>query len=167
MKEIWKDIDGYDGRYQVSNMGRVKSVKPRGEDIEIVFSCCPNAAGYPVVNLQKDKKKKTFFVHRLVALAFIPNPNNFKLINHKNEIKSDNRAENLEWCDAKYNSQYSYRLHSNVRNRGKRVRCVETGIVYPSIGNAGFCLNTNYQNISRACRIKTRTAASYHWEFVE
>lgn len=167
MEELWKNIEGYEGRYQVSNMGRVKSIKPRGKDIEVFMSCCPNAMGYPIVLLSKDGKKKTLLVHRLVAKAFIPNPNEFNLINHKNEIKTDNRAENLEWCDAKYNTEYSYRLHPNVKANGKRVRCVETGVIYPSIGNAGFKTGIKYQHISRACRNKKRTAGSFHWEFVD
>lgn len=164
--EIWKDIDGYSGRYQVSNLGRIKSVNPRGKDGEIIFSTCCNQAGYRVVNLRTDGKPKTFLVHRLVASAFLPNPHNFKIVNHINENREDNRVENLEWCDSKYNSQYSYRLHENVRRRGKRVLCVETGIEYPSIGYAAFVTGAHFQNISRACRESTRTAGSFHWRLI-
>lgn len=166
MKEIWKDIDGYNGRYQISSLGRVKSIKPRGKDEDVIMSICINPIGYGFVNLFDGEKRKVFLVHRLVATAFIPNPNGLKIVNHKNEVKTDNRVENLEWCDYGYNSKYSYKLHSNVRNIGKKVMCIETGTIYPSIGNAGFVTGALPQNISRACRNEKRTAGSYHWKFV-
>lgn len=112
--EIWKNIENYEGLYQVSNLGKVKSLDRIINDIkgktyllkgkEIKFS--QNNSGYVLVVLSKNKKSKTYLVHRLVAETFIPNPNNLPQVNHKNEIKSDNRVENLEWCSAKYNINY-------------------------------------------------------------
>lgn len=103
--EKWKDIDGYDGMYQVSDLGRVRSRKS-GE--WMVMKPINNGKGYLVVNLCKYGIMKTYRVHRLVASAFIPNNDESKtLINHRNEIKSDNRVSNLEYCTALYNNTYN------------------------------------------------------------
>lgn len=110
--EIWKDIEGYEGMYQVSNLGRVRAldrVKPNsGGQITKghVLPQSDNGHGYQFVSLWKFNKGRRFYVHRLVASAFIPNPNNFPIINHKDENKSNNRYENLEWCTQKYNINY-------------------------------------------------------------
>lgn len=101
--EIWKDVEGYEGLYSVSNYGRVKGhfgkiLKPKYQ-----------RQGYLQVHLYKDKKQKTVFIHRLVAIAFIPNPDNLPQINHKDEIKDNNHVDNLEWCDGKYNCNYGTR----------------------------------------------------------
>ena len=113
MVEIWRDIDGYNGLYQVSNLGRVKSVE-RYTKHNVSKICkrrerflgSTNEYGYRVVGLYKDGKQKLYKVHRLVAQTFIPNPNNLPEINHINEIRNDNRVENLEWCDRDYNLHY-------------------------------------------------------------
>ena len=103
--EHWKDIDGYDGLYRVSDLGRVRSRKS-GE--WKVRKSAKNTNGYLIVTLCKDGKNKCFYVHRLVAQAFIENDDETKtLINHKNEIKSDNRVSNLEYCTASYNLSYN------------------------------------------------------------
>lgn len=110
--EIWKDIEGYEGMYQVSNIGRVRAldrVKPNsGGQIAKghILPQSDNGHGYRFVSLWKFNKGRRFYVHRLVASAFIPNPNNFPIINHKDENKSNNRYENLEWCTQKYNINY-------------------------------------------------------------
>ena len=108
--EHWKDIDGYDGMYQVSDLGRVRSLKfGRVKVLRPQKDKC----GYLRIKLCKNRKKKTVNIHRLVAQAFIPNDDESKNeINHINEIKSDNRVSNLEWCDRKYNNTYN-----NIRSR--------------------------------------------------
>lgn len=114
-KEIWKDIEGYEGLYQVSNQGNVRSLDrivnaPNGVrtskgKVLTQYKC----GNYSKVTLSKSSKYKTYDVHHIVAKAFIPNPNNYPQVNHKNENRYDNRAENLEWCTAKYNANYGTR----------------------------------------------------------
>ena len=127
--EIWKDIEGYEGLYQVSNRGRVKSLSRKVTNAmfsinEHFVKVVDNGNGYKSVSLWKDNKGKHFYVHRLVALAFVPNYNGYKYINHKDEDKSNNDVSNLEWCTAKYNCNYgnhtkklkkSYILNGNNR----------------------------------------------------
>ena len=103
--EVWKDIPGYETLYQVSNFGRVKSYERNGTKGGILKPT-KNKLGYMRIGLSKSNKKNYFSVHRLVALTFIPNPYNLPIINHKNEIKHDNRVENLEWCTHEYNNNY-------------------------------------------------------------
>lgn len=99
---IWKDIPGYEGLYKVSNTGKIFSCVTNRE-----LSVIQKSDGYTGITLcDKDHNKKQYRIHQLVAKAFIPNPNNYPFINHKNEIKNDNRVENLEWCSIKYNSSY-------------------------------------------------------------
>lgn len=111
-KEIWKDVEGYEDMYQVSDFGNVRSVyrtKPNSGGqlatgaMKIISD---NGNGYKFVTLYKNNKSKHEYVHRLVAKAFIRNPLGLKYINHKDEVKSNNHAENLEWCTAKYNCNY-------------------------------------------------------------
>ena len=123
-KEIWKDIKGFEGLYQVSNMGEVKSLDRKviqyngynyseriykGKMLKSAIS----RNGYKRVVLQNVNAKKNCCVHRLVAEAFIPNPNNLLIINHKDENKLNNQVENLEWCTQSYNINYG--------NRNKKV----------------------------------------------
>lgn len=115
MQEIWKDIKGYEGLYQVSNKGRVKSldryVLRNGNTLFVrgVILSQLNNRGYLTVRLCNSGKYKNYFVHRLVANAFIHNDNNYFEINHIDENKHNNYVENLEWCDRKYNINYGSR----------------------------------------------------------
>ena len=113
MNEIWKDIEGYEGLYQISNYGRVKSLRFNHTDNNPRILKNVIVKGYCCVNLYKDKKMKMLKVHRLVAQAFIPNPNNLPVINHIDEDKTNNFVGNLEWCSVEYNSRYG-----TARQRG-------------------------------------------------
>ena len=114
MNEIWKPISGYEGYYEVSNTGKVRSVDRIIIDLnkkEIPLhgkelSLGMNNKGYYLVTLSKNNIHKTFLVHQLVAKTFIPNPDNFSIINHKDENPTNNNVENLEWCTQKYNVNY-------------------------------------------------------------
>ena len=102
MTEIWKNIEGYEGKYQVSNLGRVKSMIGQ----EKVLHPKKHRNGHLQIGLHKDKKRKTMYIHRLVAQAFIPNPDNLPCVNHKDENPNNNNVDNLEWCTQKYNCNY-------------------------------------------------------------
>ncbi len=110
-QEIWKDIPGYEGLYQVSNMGRVLSL-PRYKKKKHKYQTHYNIRkqriknGYWCVNLSKQNKVKWIGVHRLVALAFLPNPDDLPFVNHKDESRTNNSVENLEWCTHEYNCSY-------------------------------------------------------------
>lgn len=109
-KEIWKPIKGYEGYYEVSNLGRVRSLgNGLTHNKSMTYLSGGNHRGYRLVILWKNGHGTNKRVHRLVAEAFIPNPDNLPQINHKNEDKADNRVENLEWCSAKYNTNYGSR----------------------------------------------------------
>ena len=110
-KEIWKDIEGYEGKYQVSNLGRVRSLlNIRGNKREIpkILKGYLDRYGYLLVRLYKNSKPKPLLVHRLVAKDFIPNPKNKSQVNHINGIKTDNRVRNLEWDTAKENTRHAF-----------------------------------------------------------
>ena len=103
--EQWRDVVGYDGLYEVSNLGRVRSCKRN-----IMLTLFKSNKGYLRCELWKDSKKRKFGVHRIVALAWIPNDDVEKnQVNHINEVKTDNRVENLEWCTNKYNNNYGHK----------------------------------------------------------
>ncbi len=115
MSETWKPIDGYEGFYEVSNMGRVRSL-PRtiGNKNRKGVVLKPNITpyGYQQVLLCKNGMRKQHKIHRLVANAFIPNPNNYPVINHKDWDTSNNSVDNLEWCDIRYNN-----LHRSISQK--------------------------------------------------
>lgn len=118
MEEIWKDIEGYEGFYQVSNFGNVKSLNYQGRGYSQNLALKKNCKGYYWVMLYKFGCKQPILVHRLVAEAFIENPNKFKSVNHKDENPLNNRAENLEWCTASYNVRYSIERHPERSRKG-------------------------------------------------
>lgn len=121
MEEIWKDIKDFEGLYQISNLGRVKSLNYNRTGKEKILSLLDNGSGYFKVCLCSNGKVKQLYVHRLVAEAFIPNPNNLPEVNHKSEIKSQNNVENLEWCTAKYNMNYGTARERTVEKcKGKK-----------------------------------------------
>lgn len=120
MQEIWKDIKGYEKLYQVSNLGRIRSLDriilqyngyDDGERLYKgkILKPCIKPNGYSQVGLWKDKKVKWFIIHRLVAETFIPNPENKPQVNHKDENKQNNNIKNLEWCSCSYNINYGTR----------------------------------------------------------
>lgn len=137
--EVWKDIRGYEGLYQVSNKGRIKALSKttvihsdnsfngsKRYREEKIHRCQLQKDGYVRTHLYKDNKRQNVKVHRIVAEAFIPNPDNYPMVNHKDEVKSNNCVENLEWCSNSYNVQYS------AHKRHKKVKCLTTGKVFDS-----------------------------------
>ena len=167
MEEIWKDIEGFEKLYEVSNLGRVRSldrfVKKNNNSTRFikggVLKPCKNKGGYLIINLCKNGKTKTYNIHRLVALSFIENPKKLPCINHKNELKFDNRAKNLEWCDRSYNTNYGKRNEKVSEKLSKPIFGIskENGAWYyfDSIIGAERELNINNQNISSCCKGKS------------
>lgn len=151
MSEIWKEIDD---RYSVSNLGRVKSNYANKERI---LKPTPDARGYLKVDLRHGEKRKGMMVHRLVAFAFIenPDPENFKEVNHKDENKTNNCVDNLEWCDTKYNCNYGTRNQRKGENCKKRVCSVDkNGNVthYNSRNEAAELIGIDATSISKCLR---------------
>ena len=159
MKEIWKDIKGYEGKYQISNLGNVKNLKTsyilKGVDTR----------GYLRVGFTKNKKVKLFRIHRLVAEAFIPNPYNKPEINHIDGNKHNNKITNLEWCTSQENTIHSYKnnlqktypvyqydLNNNFINK------------FPTIKKAIEI--TKIYHISDCCNGKRKTAGGYIWKHI-
>lgn len=156
--EIYKDIEGYEG-YKISNYGNVKSLKFGKEKI---LKQTKDKDGYLYVGLCKQGKIKMCKVHRLVAKAFIANPNNLQQVNHKDENKTNNNVTNLEWCTNEYNINYGTR---NQR-ASKQVICLETGVIYPSLKEVKRQLGFAQSYISFACRGKRKRAYGYTWKYV-
>lgn len=152
-KEIWKDIDGYDGLYQVSNLGNVRSFK-RGKLRIMAFST--NKYGYHKITLHDNKVKKHTTIHQLVAKAFIPNPENKPQVNHINGIRNDNRLENLEWCTAKENTNHSIEI-LNSRKIGEHHSCsildTKTVLLIVDLDKKGFLI----KEISNITGVKSST----------
>ena len=177
MMEIWKDIKDYEGLYQVSNLGRVKSLNYNKTGREQVLKPTMDVDGYLRLTLYKDGKQK-FGVHRLVAEAFIPNPENLPQINHKDEDKTNNCIWNLEWCDSKYNNNYGTR---NEKTRQKLINnkkrslailqiCQYTNKViaeFPSVMEAERKTGFMETAIRRCCKGKTKTSYGYKWQYKE
>lgn len=153
MIEIFKDIEGYED-YQISNLGNVKSLRFGKEKI---LKPVKDGKKYLQVVLYKQGKNKVCKVHRLVAQAFIPNSQNLPQINHKDEDKTNNQVNNLEWCDCQYNIDYS---------QSKQVLCLETGKIYTSAMEVYRQLGFNNGYISLACNGKCKQAYGFHWKYV-
>lgn len=131
MEEIWRDIAGFEGIYQVSNLGRIKSFqewKRASCPKEFILKSTLANNGYCQVTLYKDTKRKKYLVHRLVAEAFIPNPDGLPHINHKDENPENNNADNLEWCTPLYNNRYGTARYRAMMTKGRRVdQCLING----------------------------------------
>ena len=172
MEEIWKDIkfidtDGkeydYSGLYQVSNLGRVRSLGNDKGRKEKILKLGTNNKGYLNVRLSKNRECKWFLVHRLVATMFIPNPDKLPIVNHLDENPSNCNMDNLEWCTQKYNLNYG----TCQKRKGvqKKVICLETKQVFGSLRDAEkWCGKTG---VGMCCKGKTNKCGGYHWQFLE
>lgn len=180
--EEWRDIEGYEGIYQVSNEGRVKSL----ERVQIyndgqvhkykskILKQTQDKDGYLMVCLCNNIKRKTCKVHRLVAQTFIPNPNNLPEVNHKDECKTNNSVENLEWCNHSYNNTY---LDKNKRGGITRMNNGKTKIVYQytldgklinvfkSSRDAERNNNYNHSSICNCICGRTKTYKGFIWKY--
>lgn len=182
MGEIWKDVVGYEGYYQVSNLGRVKRCR------SVVKSCLKHLNGtkivkericgqylinkYSSVHLCKNGIGKYWRVHRLVAMAFISNLDNLPQINHKDENKLNNRVDNLEWCTCKYNQNYGTRKYKREHTKTKEIQKIDanTGEVletYFSLTYASKINNLSFKAVSRCALSLSKTCGGYKWKYVK
>lgn len=155
-----KDIKGYEGLYAITSCGKVWSYRRQK-----FMSPADNGHGYLFVTLRKDGTNKHFKVHRLVAEAYIPNPEGKEIVNHKDEVRNHNWVGNLEWATAKENQNYS----SNKRGPKvfSKIRCVETGEIYENCADAARAIGIHRYGINNVINGKQKTAGGYHWERVE
>lgn len=170
MEEVWKDIEGYEGRYQVSNTGKVRSLIKRSKlDSPWHLLKPTNARGYEYVGLWRKQDGSTnFLVHRLVAKAFVPNPNGFKEVNHKDENKQNNCADNLEWCTREYNMSYkNARVRQGISCSTPVEQYTIDGIyiaTYVSIPIAAKINDIDESSIHKCCNGKRKYVGGYHWK---
>lgn len=184
--EVWKDVVGYEGTYQVSNMGRVRSIdriapcRKKGYTTITkkgrILNLSTNRLGYKEAHLYnyQEQKERIISVHRLVAFAFIPNTDREHLreINHIDENKANNRVNNLEWCDRAYNTRYgSSRIRAttnnpNIRRVAQYSKSGELIAKYETIADASRATGLDNSSISKACRGKLKTNGGYIWRYI-
>jgi len=183
--EIWKDIEGYEGIYQVSNCGRIKGLqrfasRKSGGSVsvkETIRKQGNNGHGYAFVPLSSGGVVRNYYVHRLVATAFIPNPERKNTVNHISGIKADNRVENLEWATQSENSQHGFDTGLIVQNRGKDnpgsrpvLQFASNGELvaeYVSLQDAFEKTGIHSQNIGCACTGKYMQSGGFTWKYKE
>ena len=154
--EAWKDIEGYEGLYQVSNFGKVKSLKTNK-----ILKPAPNSCGYLQVALSKDGKAKKFYVHRLVATTFLSNKEELPEIDHINNDKKDNRVANLQWISKVENNR---KKQSGIMIP-RKVICIETDEVFESVTAAANYVNRGITTMSRHLNGETNTCAGKHFKY--
>ena len=172
MEKFWKEIPDTDGKYLISTDGEVMAISRR-----VKFG---NVFRWTKTNIRTARKKengyleleilgKHHYIHRLVAEAFIPNPDNLPCINHKDENKENNSVENLEWCDYSYNANYGTRTkRAKEKQFGDRfvVINLDTGEVYKTPKDASRATGIHNDSISRVCKGKSKTAGGYRWRYL-
>ena len=165
--EHWKAIAGFEGIYEISDQGRVKSLKYGKEKILKPWN---DGWGYLKINLCKDGHVKMLKIHRLVAEAFVQNPNNLDTVNHKDEVKTNNVASNLEWMSQKDNNNYGTRNKRIAEALSKQVQMFDksTGellATFPSLAEAERVTGIDDGNISQCCLGKLKSAGGYVWKY--
>ena len=170
MVEEYRDIIGFEGIYKVSNYGNVKSLGNSKSRKEKLLKSQRKTNGYLSVTLYKNGKSKSYFVHRLVAQAFIPNPESKPEVNHINGIKTDNNVKNLEWNTRTENEQHAYTTglcDAGKKAKSRPVLCVTTGKIYESMTEAARQTGTSHSNIHKCCNGKRKIAGGFEWQYVE
>lgn len=169
MIEVWADIKGYEGLYQVSNLGRVKSLPRRGTySTPHILTPSEDKSGYLLIGLVKNSIRKTKRIHRLVAEAFIDNPDKLAEINHIDENKHNNHVSNLEWCTHQYNINYGSRTEKTQKPVMQFNKAGVLLATYKGLNEIKKALKIkNISNISDVCKGKRKSAYGYVWKFRE
>ncbi|MGN8688791.1 NUMOD4 domain-containing protein [Atopobiaceae bacterium HCP3S3_F7] len=174
MEESWKPITNFEGKYEVSNLGNVRSLKYRNSSAIKLLVLTTNADGRKYVDLYQNGNRTRKQVHTLVAIEFVPNPDSLKEINHIDENPLNNRADNLEWCTRKYNVNYGSRniRHSKAMKNGKLSKAVEAyscegNLVYtfPSASEAGRN-GFHASHVSACCRGELKSHKGLVWKYI-
>lgn len=175
MEEIWKPVKGFEGKYEVSSLGRVKSLNYNNTSVEHILKQ-QYKQGYYIVCLKHNVFKR---VNRLVAEAFIPNPDNLPYVNHKDEDKTNNIVTNLEWCNASYNVKYGKSMENMLESRKEKnssnaekqvLQFTMDGIFvaeYNSASEAARLNGYSQGNISSVCRGVRTIAYNFIWRYKE
>lgn len=177
IKEEWRDIPNYEGLYQVSNLGRVRSVthtvragknKQRTVNGKVITPW-KTSHGYLHVSLGRNKKVS---IHRLVAKAFIPNPNNLPCVNHRDECKANNAVSNLEWCDKSYNALYGSCQEKLRKHKNRPVQMYDkkTNVFIAEFESMKIAMERtgiHKESISEVCRGKLKSAGGFIWKYAE
>lgn len=179
--EVWQPVKGYEGLYEVSDLARVRSLDRELPCIThglhttrirhgIILAQTLTKSGYLSVMFCINKKYKRMMLHQVVAQAFIPNPHNYKDINHKDECKTNNLPSNLEWCDCKYNIRYGTGIERRAQQQRKKVEQLTLDGQHVAYFDS-FCAvarETGYCQslINRVCKGKAKTAYGYQWRYV-
>lgn len=172
--EIWKDIVGYEGLYQVSNIGRVRSLPRNSTKGKILKPRLQH--DYYTVHLSKNGKTINKLIHRAVAESFLTNNYNLPEVNHIDGDKLNNRLDNLEWCSTSYNAIHAFKLGLRTPNitmlgkpspRRKKLKCLDTDIVYESVTMASKLTGINRGHIADCCRKERKTAGGCRWVYIE
>lgn len=166
IKEIWKDIPNYEDLYQASNLGRIKSLNFNGTGKEKIRSI-QTTGNYNHIILYKNGKRKNFSIQKLIALTFIPNPNNYKEINHKDENTRNNNVNNLEWCNHNYNINYGNRTKKMKEKQSIKINQYD---LYGNYIKTWDCMNDairfyNNTHICDVCKNKRKNASGFLWKY--
>ena len=166
MTEEWKDIEGYEGRYKISNMGNVLGYgrSHRRPHIKVLYT---DSGGRKTVGLFDGTKTKFYLVHRLVAIAFVhnPKPDEYNVVNHKDEDPSNNKADNLEWCTQKYNVNYGTGKTRNGLKHSKKLYQFKDGVLVKEWASICEAQRAGYNKaaITHCCSGLTKHHAGYQW----
>ena len=169
MKEEWRPVKDYEGLYEVSNRGNVKSLNYRHTGKERIMKPQKDSGGYLYVHLWKDRKDKSYKIHRLVAQAFIPNPEGYNEVNHKDEDKTNNCVENLEYCSRSYNLTYNDRAKKVAEKNSKPIFGIDrvTGLIveFGSAKEAERETGISNQSICHCLKGSCKTAGGFYWYY--
>ena len=180
----WKDIVGYENEYQINQFGEIRTLKdsPKLKKYDVLKPQISKRNGYVYQMLYKNGKEKLLRVHRLVAMAFLPNPNNLPQVNHKDGNKQNNSVDNLEWCEQSYNMKHAYKNGLQIPSENQRKAIINTNKLkqkkvcqikdgeiintFSGISEASRQTKISISCISRCCNLKRKSTNGYEWRFL-